>query len=56
MQAESAGTAMSSVSMAAGVSSHWQQSCSKALAASLDEAVRADDAYFNKLVRIMATR
>jgi exosome complex exonuclease DIS3/RRP44 len=31
-------------------------STSKALAASLDLAVRADDAYFNKLVRIMATR
>ena len=29
---------------------------SKALAASLDEAVRADDPYFNKLIRIMATR
>lgn len=29
---------------------------SKALAESLDKAVRTDDAYFNKLVRIMATR
>lgn len=29
---------------------------SKALAASLDKAVRADDPYFNKLIRIMATR
>lgn len=29
---------------------------SKALAESLDHAVRADDPYFNKLVRIMATR
>ncbi|KAF8058848.1 RRP44A [Scenedesmus sp. PABB004] len=31
-------------------------SSSKALAGSLDAAVRPDDAYFNKLVRIMATR
>lgn len=31
-------------------------SSSKALATSLDDAVRADDPYFNKLVRIMATR
>ncbi|KAK9823835.1 hypothetical protein WJX72_005833 [[Myrmecia] bisecta] len=31
-------------------------STSKMLAESLDKAVRADDAYFNKLVRIMATR
>eukprot|EP00775_Hariotina_reticulata_P011972 gene11972-12115_t len=31
-------------------------SSSKALADSLDQAVRAEDAYFNKLVRIMATR
>jgi exosome complex exonuclease DIS3/RRP44 len=31
-------------------------STSKALAASLDGAVRADDPYFNKLIRIMATR
>ena len=28
----------------------------QALAGSLDRAVRPDDAYFNKLVRIMATR
>lgn len=28
----------------------------QALAESLDRAVRSDDAYFNKLVRIMATR
>jgi len=28
----------------------------QALAASLDRAVRGDDGYFNKLVRIMATR
>ena len=31
-------------------------SSSRALADSLDGAVRGDDAYFNKLVRIMATR
>lgn len=31
-------------------------SSSKALAASLDAAVRGDDSYFNKLVRILATR
>ena len=31
-------------------------STSKALAESLDKAVRADDPYFNKLIRIMATR
>lgn len=31
-------------------------SSSKALSASLDAAARADDAYFNKLVRIMTTR
>ena len=31
-------------------------STSKTLAASLDEATRADDPYFNKLIRIMATR
>lgn len=30
--------------------------CAQALAESLDRAVRVDDAYFNKLVRIMATR
>ena len=30
--------------------------CLQALAESLDRAVRSDDAYFNKLVRIMATR
>jgi exosome complex exonuclease DIS3/RRP44 len=29
---------------------------SKEVAASLDAAVRSDDRYFNKLVRIMATR
>jgi exosome complex exonuclease DIS3/RRP44 len=31
-------------------------SSSRALADSLDRAVRGDDSYFNKLVRIMATR
>ncbi len=31
-------------------------SSSSALAAALDGAVRADDPYFNKLVRIMTTR
>ena len=30
--------------------------CPQTLAASLDRAVRSDDGYFNKLVRIMATR
>lgn len=30
--------------------------CVQTLAASLDEAVRPDDSYFNKLIRIMATR
>jgi exosome complex exonuclease DIS3/RRP44 len=44
--------------LAAAASAGFSLDCSssKALAASLDEAVRADDAYFNKLVRIMATR
>ncbi|KAI3428619.1 hypothetical protein D9Q98_007442 [Chlorella vulgaris] len=39
---------------AAGVS--IDPSSSKTLAESLDRAVRADDPYFNKLIRIMATR
>ena len=30
--------------------------CVQSLAESLDAAVRADDPYFNKLIRIMATR
>lgn len=30
--------------------------CVQTLAASLDEAVRPEDSYFNKLIRIMATR
>uniref|UniRef100_A0A383VI63 Uncharacterized protein n=1 Tax=Tetradesmus obliquus TaxID=3088 RepID=A0A383VI63_TETOB len=44
--------------LAAAASAGFSLDCSssKALAASLDEAVRGDDAYFNKLVRIMATR
>ncbi|KAL3151102.1 hypothetical protein ABBQ38_012969 [Trebouxia sp. C0009 RCD-2024] len=40
--------------VAAGVSINPETS--QTLAASLDEAVRADDSYFNKLIRIMATR
>lgn len=39
---------------AAGIS--LDISSSKVLAASLDQAVRVDDPYFNKLVRIMCTR
>jgi exosome complex exonuclease DIS3/RRP44 len=35
--------------------SSWVR-CPQTLAASLDRAVRAEDGYFNKLVRIMATR
>ncbi|KAL6756016.1 hypothetical protein V8C86DRAFT_129914 [Haematococcus lacustris] len=41
---------------AAAVGLTLDVSSSKALAESLDAAVRAEDAYFNKLVRIMSTR